>query len=124
MKLFWQNGMVPDMSFKERSKVFRYVNQHRFNSMLPSNLLERRIRSINFGRPSPIHAGTFPENLLSPKSITFKELHFFRVEGKFPEKLLLNNFKVSRLDSQPKEFGTSPENFCQLNSKRLAHANA
>ena len=76
--------------------------------MLPTNLLERRIRTINCGKPSPIHAGTVPENLLSPKSTNFNNLQFFE-DGNSPLSVLLCRFNVSSSCSLPKEFGTSPK---------------
>ena len=72
MKLLRNCGIVPEMSFKERSKIRKYFNLHVSHDMLPLNLLERRIRTINCGRSSAIHAGIFLENLLFPKSINFK----------------------------------------------------
>ena len=109
MKLLRHCGIVPEMSFKERSKICKCFNQHKCNGMLPLNMLERKDRKTKLGRRSPIHAGTFPENLLFLMFITIKELQFLRDEGKFPEKLLLFRLNVLSTDSEPKELGTSPK---------------
>ena len=109
VKLLRHCGIVPDMSFKERSNICKSFNQHRCNGMLPANLLECRDRLKNLGRLSPIHAGIFPENLFFPRSITIKELQFPRDEGNSPKKLLLFRFKVLSPDNEPKEVGTSPK---------------
>jgi len=108
VKLLKHCGIVPDMLFTERSKICKYFNQHRFNGMLPPNLLERRIRIFNSGKPSPIQAGTDPKNLLFLKSTNFNKLQFFRGKGNSPKKLLLRKFKVCSWDKEPKKLGISP----------------
>ena len=108
VKLLKHCGIVPDMFFTERSKIRKYFNQHRFNDMLPPNLLERRIRIVNSGKPSPIQAGTDPENLLFPKSTNFNKLQFFRGKGKFSRETIIAQIQRVQLRQRAKRAWNFP----------------
>ena len=109
VRLLRHFGMIPEILFRDRSKIRIFDRWQRFGSMLPLNPLDCRERIFRDGMLSPIQPGISPRNLFELRSKNTRELQFLKDKGNSPTKLLLCKFNVWRLSIDPMELGISPE---------------
>ena len=89
--------------------MFKYSSWHNYNGMLPLNSLYFNARIIKFCKFSPIHVGTLPNSLFSPRSKNTKAVQFCNGKGSSPVIWFLSNCGVLRCINWPIEFGICPE---------------
>ena len=101
-------GILPEIWFTARFKIWSWVRRHRCEGMRPKKRLDRKKSTIKFGWLLPRHIGISPDKLLSWRLINFNFVQFFNYGGSSPLELLLLKSNVSIPSKEPTKLGIFP----------------